>query len=661
MLSDLNSPQREAAKYLDGPLLVLAGAGSGKTRVITRKIAYLVRECEFEARHIAAITFTNKAAREMRERVGELLDSRQGKGMTISTFHSLGLSILRQEARVLGYKPQFSVLDAADAQSILSDIVKTADKAMLRRAAALISNWKNALLEPAAAEAVAENEAEAQVARAYHSYQATLKAYQAMDFDDLIRLPVALFRAEPEVQARWQGRLRYLLVDEYQDTNGAQYELMKLLAGPIGRFTAVGDDDQAIYAWRGADVENLRRLGEDYPTLKLIPLTQNYRSSRRILDAANRVIRHNSRLHDKNLWSELGIGDPIQMVECKDDRNEAETVAVRIDAHRFQSRGRFADYAVLYRGNHQARVIEEALRAAKIPYLLSGGQSFFERAEIKDITAYLRLLANPDDDPAFIRAVTTPRRGIGPTTLERLGQYAAERHVSLFAAMFEEGAKLALPAKQLQPLLEFGEFINRLAFAAEREAAGAVLEDLLGAVRYETWLYDSEDERAARSKWENVRDFVDWLTKKGADDGKTLIELAQTVALMSLLEGRDETEVDAVRLSTLHAAKGLEYPHVFLIGVEEEILPHRECLEGNRLEEERRLMYVGITRAQRSLTLTWCKRRKRAQEWLPCEPSRFLAELEDGDTKRTGEALAPEDAKAAGKRRLADLKAMLGG
>ena len=662
MLSDLNPPQREAVKYLDGPLLVLAGAGSGKTRVITRKIAYLVKECDFEGRHVAAITFTNKAAKEMRERVGDLLDKGQAKGMTISTFHSLGLAILRQEAKALGYKPQFSVLDAADAQGILADIIKAADKSALRRAAALISNWKNALLEPEAAEKQAGDEAEIQVARAYHSYQATLKAYQAMDFDDLIRLPVALFRDHEEVLTRWQGRLRYLLVDEYQDTNGAQYELMKRLAGPMGRFTAVGDDDQAIYAWRGADVENLRRLGEDYPSLKLIPLTQNYRSSRRILDAANRVIRHNSRLHDKNLWSEHGHGDPIQVVECKDDRHEAESVAVRIDAHRFQMRGRFADYAVLYRGNHQARVIEEALRAAKIPYLLSGGQSFFERAEIKDITAYLRLICNPDDDPAFIRAVTTPRRGIGPSTLERLGHYAADRHISLFAAMFEEGVKAALPDKQLRPLTEFGEFINRLAFNAVREPAASVLDDLLGAIRYETWLYDSEDDRVARGKWENVREFVDWLSRKGEEEGKTLIELAQTVALMSLLEGREETEVDAVRLSTLHAAKGLEYPHVFLIGVEEEILPHRECLEDARLEEERRLMYVGITRAQRSLTLTWCKRRKRGQEWYPCEPSRFLAEMEDGETRyNSPSARSPDDAKQAGKQRLANLRAMLGG
>ncbi len=661
MLSDLNPPQREAVKYLDGPLLVLAGAGSGKTRVITRKIAYLVAECGYDARHVAAITFTNKAAREMRERVAGLLDDRQSKGLTVSTFHALGLSILRQESRRLGYKPQFSVLDAADAQAILADIVKSPDKAGLRRAAAVIGNWKNALLGPEAALQTATTEAEAQAARAYSTYQATLKAYQALDFDDLIGLPVILFQTESEVLTRWRGRLRYLLVDEYQDTNGAQYELLKLLAGPSGHLTAVGDDDQAIYAWRGADMENLRRLGQDYSRLRIIPLTQNYRSSQRILQAANRVIRHNRRLTDKELWSELGPGDPIQVVACKDGHHEAETVAMRIDAHRFQTRNRYADYAVLYRGNHQARLLEEALRTARIPYLLSGGQSFFERAEIKDITAYLRLIANPDDDPAFIRAVTTPRRGIGPTTLEKLGQYAALRHVSLFAATFETGLRTLLAAKLWQPLAEFGEFINRFALRAQNEPAGTVLEALLAAIRYEHWLYEVEDERAARGKWENVREFVEWLTRKGEADGKGLIELAQTVALMNLIEGRAESRVDAIRLSTLHAAKGLEFPHVFLVGVEEDILPHRECLENERLEEERRLFYVGVTRAQRSLTLTWCRRRKRGQGWMPCEPSRFLAEVEDADIRKGRETPDPAATKADGKRRLADIKAMLSG
>jgi ATP-dependent DNA helicase Rep len=660
-LSDLNPQQREAVKYLDGPLLVLAGAGSGKTRVITRKIAYLVNSCGIEARHIAAITFTNKAAREMRERVGELLPGKAGHGLTVSTFHSLGLHILRAEARRLGYKPRFSILDAADANGILSDILKNPDKSSLRQAASILSNWKNALLNPAEALAAAEDEAERQVAVAYQAYQDTLRAYQAMDFDDLIRLPVELFRQHPEALSTWQGRLRYLLVDEYQDTNGAQYELMKLLAGPMGRFTAVGDDDQAIYAWRGADVENLRRLGQDWPRLKIIPLTQNYRSSQRILKAANSVIRNNPRLHEKNLWSELGLGDHIEIVQCRDDRHEAESVALRISAHKFEHRTHFSDYAVLYRGNHQARLVEEALREHKIPYQLSGGQSFFDRAEIKDLTAYLRLIANQDDDPAFIRAATTPRRGIGAGTLEKLGEHAGRRQVSLFEAALEEGFQAQMPARQLEPLVEFCDFINRLAFRADKEPAGRLLEELLAAIHYEEWLYNNEDDRAAKNKWENVRDFVDWLAKKGDEDEKTLNELTQTVSLMNLLEGRSDEEVDAVRLSTLHAAKGLEYPHVFLIGVEEEILPHRECLEGPRLEEERRLMYVGITRARRGLVISHCAKRKKGGENVSCEPSRFLAEMDGTDVKRAGAPAAdPNAAKAEGQRRLSALKAMLG-
>ena len=662
-LADLNPQQREAVKYLDGPLLVLAGAGSGKTRVITRKIAYLASECGIDARHIAAITFTNKAAREMRERVGELLPGKQGRGLTVSTFHALGLQILRQETRRIGYKPRFSVLDAADAQQILSDLLKTTDKSSLRQAASVVSNWKNALLPPAAALKAATDEAERQYALAYQAYQDTLRAYQAMDFDDLIRLPVQLFQEHPEALATWQGRLRYLLVDEYQDTNGAQYALMKLLAGPAGRFTAVGDDDQAIYAWRGADVENLRRLGQDYPTLKIIPLNQNYRSSQRILAAANSIIRNNPRLHEKNLWSDHGLGDPIELLQCRDDRHEAESVALRISAHKFEYRTRFADYAILYRGNHQARLFEEALREAKIPYVLSGGQSFFDKAEIKDLSAYLRLIANPDDDPAFIRAATTPRRGVGAATLEKLGNHAGQRHISLFEAAFEAGFQTQLPPRQLEPLLAFRDFINRLGDRAEKEPAGQLLEELLAAIHYEEWLYDSEDDRAARAKWANVREFVDWLSKKGEGEknegGKTLIELSQTITLMNLLEGREDAAPDAVRFSTLHAAKGLEYPYVYLVGVEEDILPHRECLDGARLEEERRLIYVGITRARRGLVITWCGKRRRGGEMGECEPSRFLNEIDQLDIKRSGTPPGG-DVREEGRRRLSALKALLG-
>jgi len=661
-LADLNPEQRAAVRHLDGPLLVLAGAGSGKTRVITRKIAWMVQDCAIEARHIAAITFTNKAAREMKERTAKLLQGREGRGLTVSTFHSLGLAILRKEATHIGYKPRFSILDAADAQAIIADILKAPDKDGLRKAASAISNWKNALLDPNAAVAAAANDTEKQWAEVYRDYQATLRAYQAMDFDDLILLPVTLFQQHAEVLARWQARLRYLLVDEYQDTNGAQYALLRLLAGVAGRFTAVGDDDQAIYAWRGADINNLRRLGEDYPALQTIALTRNYRSSQRILEAANQLITHNPRLHEKRLWSELGLGEAIEIVACKDDRAEAEGVALRISAHRFERQTRWGDYAVLYRGNYQGRLFEEAMRSANIPYVLSGGQSFFDRTEIKDLIAYLRLIANPDDDPAFIRAATTPRRGVGPGTLTALGTWAAERQISLFEAAFESGLEAKISARQLEPLRAFVDYISRISDRALKEPAGQLLHELLSHIEYEAWLLESEEERAAMKRWGNVCEFRDWLAKKGEEDEKNLIELTQTVALMNLLEGREEAEPNAVRLSTLHAAKGLEFPHVFLAGVEEETLPHRECLEDERLEEERRLMYVGITRAQKSLTITWCTRRKRAGDWQSCEPSRFLTEMEDGKfsghIKHAGRE-APAEAKEEGNRRLANLRALL--
>lgn len=659
MLSSLNTPQREAVKYLDGPLLVLAGAGSGKTRVITQKIAYLIGECGYAPGHIAAITFTNKAAREMQERVGKLLKDTPARHLTVTTFHSLGLMMLRQEARRLGYKPQFSILDSADSLQIVSDILKSTDKKEIRRLQHRISTWKNGMLSPDGVLSRAENEGEAQAAKLYAAYQTTLQAYQAMDFDDLIRLPVELFERDPEALDKWRNRFRYLLIDEYQDTNTCQYRLLKLLAGPRGAFTAVGDDDQAIYAWRGADARNLHNLREDFPSLHVVKLEQNYRSTVRILRSANALIANNPKLFEKKLWSELGTGDPIHVVAAKDEEDEAEKVVMRLVAHKFENRTRFSDYAILYRGNHQARVFEQYLRNQKVPYLLSGGTSFFDRAEIKDIIAYLRLIANSDDDPAFIRAVTTPRRGIGTQTLEKLGNYAAGRHVSLFAAVFEAGLELQMGPKQHEPLVEFCGFINNLQHRAAREPAPGILEDLLSAVGYEAYLYDQDDQRVAAAKWSNVQDFVGWLNRRAEEDGKPLVELTQTIALITMLEGREDEEVDAVRLSTLHAAKGLEYPHVFLVGVEEGILPHRESVDGDQIEEERRLMYVGITRAQRSLTLSYCKKRKRAGEWQMCEPSRFIDELVAEDLRVSGRPVDPAEQKAEGAARLAQLKAML--
>jgi ATP-dependent DNA helicase Rep len=657
MSDQMNAFQREAVRHLDGPLLVLAGAGSGKTRVITQKIAYLVEECGMSPSHIAAITFTNKASREMQERVGRILGAARAQAVNVSTFHALGARVLRQEARQVGLKPGFSILDAGDTDSLFRDLLPHAEKSYVRAIQGRISLWKNGLVEPDAAVAAAADDIEQTAARLYSDYERTLRAYQAVDFDDLIRLPVKLFEASSDVLSSWQGRLRYLLVDEYQDTNLCQYRLLKLLAGPRAAFTAVGDDDQSIYAWRGADSENLRALSADYAQLKVIKLEQNYRSTTRILKAANALIAHNPKLFEKRLWSDRGHGDIIQVNACRDGEHEAELVVARLVAHRFEHRGKWSDYAVLYRGNHQSRLFEQQLRDQKAPYVLSGGQSFFDRAEIKDVTSYLRLLANGDDDPAFIRAVTTPKRGIGGSTLEALGRYAGKRQLSLFAALFEAGAATEVPARQLEALREFGAFINRIEYRAAREPASQVLQDLLRAIGYEAWLFDTLDVGEAESKWANVRDFAQWLGKKGEDDNKTLMELTQTIALINMLD-KNQEDSDAVQLATLHAAKGLEFRHVFLVGVEEGILPHRESLDERKLEEERRLMYVGITRAQHSLHLSWCARRKQGREWRECEPSRFIAELGD-DLKFSGGKSDAAPDRATGRAKLAQFRALL--
>jgi ATP-dependent DNA helicase Rep len=664
----LNPPQREAVRYLDGPLLVLAGAGSGKTRVITQKIAYLIGECGMAPQHVTAITFTNKAAREMRERAGKLVGNR-AEGLTISTFHALGAKLLRQEARAIGLKPSFSILDASDTTALFQELLKDVDKGRVKLIQQRISLWKNALLNPEEALAQAEDDLATGAARVYAEYERMLKAYQAVDFDDLIRLPVTLLEAHEDIAQRWKNRIHHLLVDEYQDTNRCQNRLLRLLTGPLAAFTAVGDDDQSIYAWRGADIENLRQLQTDFPTLKVIKLEQNYRSTTRILKAANSVIRHNPKLFDKRLWSDKGHGDAIRVMACRDGEHEAEWVVTRLLAHKFEMRGQghWRDYAILYRGNFQARVFEQQLRAHKVPYVLSGGQSFFDRSEIKDVTSYLRLLSNQDDDPAFIRAATTPKRGIGGTTLEALGHAAGRRHISLFAAVFAAGVESEIKAPQLAALREFGNFINRMEWRAAREPAGALLEDLLKAIGYEASLFETLEPNEAATRWGNVRDFTGWLATKAEEEKKTLLELAQTIALITMLDKQDEN-LDAVQLATLHAAKGLEFRHVHLVGVEEGSLPHRESIDSGNIEEERRLMYVGITRAQMSLCISWCARRKQGKEHLERSISRFIDEMEGGDAgsgdiKREGQgavSLAPTFDRSAGNAKLANFKALLG-
>ena len=662
MLSKLNPAQRNAVKYLDGPLLVLAGAGSGKTRVITHKLAYLIEQCGYAPRNIAAITFTNKAAHEMRERVGKLLSGRDAKGLTVSTFHALGMQILRAEAELLGYKKQFSVFDSADTAKIIGELMGAPDKQEIRIAQSVISNWKASFTSPEQALNQAENEMQQLTARLYARYQETLRAYQAMDFDDLIRLPVELFNTHSEALLRWQLRFHYLLIDEYQDTNDCQYQMTRLLAGSRAALTAVGDDDQAIYAWRGASTANLQNLQHDYPKLNVIKLEQNYRSSQRILTCANHLIRNNTKLYEKKLWSEHGPGDPIRVFTARDEENEAESVVMRLLAHKFELRTRFADYAILYRSNHLSRAFEEQLRAQKVPYTVSGGASFFDHAEIKDIIAYLRLIANTDDDPAFIRAITTPKRGIGNSTLEKLANHAAGHNISLFAAAFESGMVQQIQERQHEDLMTFCNFINRMQARAEKEACAPVLADLMSAIDYEAWLFDSLDPRQAETKWANVQDFTGWINRKSEADEKNMVAMTQTIALLNLLESRDQ-QTDVVSLSTLHAAKGLEFGHVFLVGVEEGILPHERSEAPEQIEEERRLMYVGVTRAQRSLQISHCAKRKRGKEWATCEPSRFITELPQGELVYAGVAAAgsaPAISKNEGMEKLARLKAMLG-
>jgi len=667
VLSNLNPAQRAAVIHLDGPLLVLAGAGSGKTRVITRKIAYMVGERGIAPAHIAAVTFTNKAAREMKARVGELLSTERAQGLTVSTFHTLGLRILREEHARIGYKRGFTLFDAEDSLALLRELLKVerAEKAeVLERAQWQISAWKSALVDCGTAVKKAEDEPQRRQARLYLDYERHLKAYNAMDFDDLIARPARLLEADPEAREKWQDRLRYLLVDEYQDTNASQYRLLKLLAGPRAAFTAVGDDDQSIYSWRGAQPQNLALLKDDFPTLKVVKLEQNYRSARRILKVANGLISHNPHLFEKQLWSELAEGEPVRVIPCPDGQQEAERVVMEIAAHKLRNRSRNGDFAVLYRSNHQSRLFEKALREQRIPYDISGGTSFFDRGEVRDLVAYLRLLVNPDDDSAFLRIVNLPRRELGPATLERLGAYAGSRHVSLFSACFETGLREHLPDRGAEKLHEFATWVSRIAEHAENGPAAEVVKEMLEDIAYEGWLRDNaKDPASADRKWENVQEFVQWLERPGGEAG-TLADTLARLALMDMLDrNADDASGDAVQLMTLHAAKGLEFPHVFLVGLEEEILPHRNSLEGDSLEEERRLCYVGITRARASLTLTYADQRKKYGEHMACEPSRFLKELPQDELQFEGgtEPSTSEERVARGREYLDSLRGLLSG
>jgi len=664
----LNAQQRAAVRYLEGPLLVLAGAGSGKTRLITHKIVHLIKTCGIAPQHIAAVTFTNKASREMQSRVADLMGGKKAQGLRVSTFHSLGLNILRRETAALGYRPNFSILDADDCSGLIRDLLRRefSDDSQVKAVHWQISSWKNAMVDAEQALAFADGDAVKTLAAGlYGQYQRHLKSYNAVDFDDLIFLPVRLFADHPDILDVWQNRIRYLLVDEYQDTNSGQYQLVRALTGPRGALTAVGDDDQSIYAWRGAQPENLALLQQDFPNLKLIKLEQNYRSTGRILKAANQLIANNPHVFQKALWCELGYGDPLQVIETRSDEHEAEVVVSEILSHKFKQRTDYRDYAILYRGNHQARLFEKTLREQRIPYFLSGGTSFFSYVEVKDIMAYLRLLVNSDDDSAFLRVVNVPRREIGPTTVEKLADYAGGRGISLFAACFELGLKTQLPERAATRLEQFAQWLVDLGDRGQRGDPVAAVRDMIAGANYELWLQDnSKDEKTAERRMANVWELVTWMQRvaEQAGEDKTLADLVAHMSLMDILDrGEEGNTADCVHLLTLHAAKGLEFPHVFLVGMEESLLPHRSSIEAGDIEEERRLAYVGITRARKTLTFTFSAKRKRGGEMVPREPSRFLAELPADDLEWQGGSreVDPVQRQERGQAHLANLRGLL--
>ena len=638
----LNEAQESAVTFVSGPCLVLAGAGSGKTRVITNKIAHLVRNCDMPARYIAAVTFTNKAAREMKERVAQTLGKPEARGLKVSTFHTMGLTIIKAHVKDLGLKPGFSLFDDKDSFALLNDLTSDTldgDKDQLQLLQSCISNWKNDLILPDALLKSATSTGEREFAEAYKRYQDNLKAYNALDFDDLILLPTLLLKSSEAIRAKWQSKIRYLLVDEYQDTNTSQYELVKLLVGERARFTVVGDDDQSIYSWRGAKPQNLNLLQQDFPRLNVIKLQQNYRSSGRILHCANILIQNNPHLFDKTLFSELQYGEPLKVIEAKNEEHEGERVVAELLAHKFMNRTQFNDYAILYRGNHQSRIFEKLLMSNRIPYKISGGMSFFGRAEVKDIMAYLRLLVNQDDDNALLRIINTPGRGIGRATLEKLGNFANSLGVSMFEAATHPNLNSVLPDKAFHSVSTFARWIVELSDNAERGNTADAVRTMIRTMGYEEWLYEtSASPKAAEMAMANVSTLFGWvndmLEGNDLDQPMTLTEVVNRLILRDMMErGEDDGEGDQVQLMTLHASKGLEFPIVFLVGMEEGLLPHQSSIDEDNVEEERRLAYVGITRAQRELIFSLAKERRQFGEVINPEPSRFLFELPPDDVQ----------------------------
>ncbi|MBA0283141.1 ATP-dependent DNA helicase Rep [Stenotrophomonas maltophilia] len=629
----LNPPQAAAVLHIEGPLLVLAGAGSGKTRVIVEKIAHLIGSGRYPARRIAAITFTNKSAKEMRERVAKRLREQDADEVTICTFHALGLKFLQIEHAAVGLKRGFSIFDADDAAAQIKDLMYGAKPDDIEDMKNLVSRAKNAGLSPEQAMAAARSNREKEAASVYERYQLRLTAFNAVDFDDLIRLPVQILEENPEIALAWRERIGYLLVDECQDTNDAQYRLLKQLAGEKGNFTCVGDDDQSIYAWRGANPENLQQMGRDYPTLEIIKLEQNYRCSNRVLRAANALIANNPHEHLKKLWSDQADGERIRVWECRNSEHEAEKVAAEI-AFVAQSRNvPWSDFCILFRGNFQSRPLEKAMQLLRIPYHLTGGTMFLERQEVKDTLAWLRLLVNPDDDTAFMRAVQSPKRDVGAGTLAKLAELAQEKDMPMAQAAEAIGALQQLPPRAANSLARFTDILRDLRAQTRQVTSG----DMIRKVAKESGLLSelrqqAKEEASYQRRANNIEELAQWF--EGGPRGATAADLAGQLALLSRSD-KDEGG-NQVRMMTMHASKGLEFPYVFIVGCEDGVLPHQVSLDEGNLQEERRLLYVGITRAKIQLWMSYSKLTRKFGEHVRLKPSRFFEEIPAEEIQRDG-------------------------
>ena len=645
----LNEQQLQAVRYISGPCLVLAGAGSGKTRVITEKIVHLIKNCSYNAYNICAVTFTNKAAREMKERIALEFQSSEIQGLRVATFHSLCLEILREEHEHIGLKKNFVIFDEYDQLALIKEILGEMDISLTselineeaRNTLNRISHYKNDLIMPDDVYYLNLKDKQ-EFGMLYEKYDNILQLYNAVDFDDLILKVIVLFKKHANILAKWQGRIRYLLVDEYQDTNTAQYELIKLLVKSHEHFTVVGDDDQSIYSWRGARPENINILSQDFPLLKVIKLEQNYRSKGRILKCANALIAHNDHLFLKNLYSEHGLGHYIRIITGENPSDEARKVVVDLMGTRVEKAAKYTDYAILYRSNYQSREIEEQLIRAKIPYKVIGGTSFFAQQEIKDMMNYLRLIAYGDNS-AFLQVINLPPRGIGPKTLESFTKYAAEQNLNYFEATTDYSIFSALSNKDSDKFYTFGQQIEDIRERVNGDNGLDEISKIVEYVGYKDWIIEhSTNLKVATKILDNIQILCDWVKKsmegdvKNLEKPKTFEEAIDRLSLREMLDRNEqEDELDEVTLITLHSSKGLEFKYVYLIGMEEGILPHSKTLEenGEDVSEERRLAYVGITRAREELTISYAKTRP-ARDLTTnklcnkkVKPSRFIDEL----------------------------------